>query len=41
LHTHPHLSKEDLGAGLTHSPCPWAWGPKILKAEEDIFENYL
>jgi len=22
LHTHPHLSKEGFGAGLTPAPCP-------------------
>jgi len=27
LHTHPHLSKEGFGAGLTPGPSPiWAWG---------------
>jgi len=33
-HTHPHLSKEGFGPGLT--PSPWAWGG--LKY---IFENSL
>jgi len=42
LHTHPHLSKEGFGTGLTPAPAPpGPGGPKILKAEGDIFENSL
>jgi len=41
LHTHPHLSKEGFGTGLTLAPPPGPGGPKILKAEGDIFENSL
>jgi len=27
LHTHPNMSKEGFGAGLTPAPSPiWAWG---------------
>jgi len=40
LHAYPHLSKEGFGADLTHAPCPpGPGGPKILKADGDIFEN--
>jgi len=43
LHAHPHLSKEGFGAGLTPSPFPLGLGggPKTLKAEGNIFENWL
>jgi len=38
LHTHLNL----FGAGLTPVSSPiWAWGPKTLKAEEQIFEICL
>jgi len=42
LHTHPHVPKEGFGPGLTPPPPPpGPGGPKILKAEGDIFENSL
>jgi len=40
LHTHPHLSKEGFGPGLTPAP-PGPGGLKILKAKGDMFENSL
>jgi len=42
LHTHPHLSKEGFGEGLTPAlSLPGPGGPKILKAEGNIFEKCL
>jgi len=39
LHTHPHLSKEGFGPGLTPAPAlPGPGGLKILKAEGHIFK---
>jgi len=38
VHTHPHLSKEGFGTSLTPAPShPGPGGPKIIKAEGDIF----
>jgi len=42
LHSHPQLSKEGFGAGLTPAPPPSGpGGPETLKAERHIFENFL
>jgi len=37
-HVHPHLSKEDFGAGLIPALFPLAWGLETLKAEGHIFK---
>jgi len=42
LHAHPHLSQERFWFRFDPCPAPHGpWGSKILKAEEDIFENCL
>jgi len=39
LHTHPHLSKEGFGPGLTPATLPpGPWGLETLKADEHIFK---
>jgi len=41
FHAHPHLSKEDFGAGLIPGPWPLPPGPgglETLKAEGHIFK---
>jgi len=42
LHTYLHRSKEGFGEGLSLPTPPSGPGvPKILKADGDIFENFL
>jgi len=42
LHTHPHLSKEGFGLGLTTAPSPpGSGGLETLKAEGHIFKMQI